>query len=228
MHEEHQMEKQLRLEAERISAAYRGAPVVVIVTGDTAAGVPRTMIASTLHSEQDRLRDLLGILQTAIQIETLRHFRPAKLMDQVAKTAAQAVQAIRHLLERAGGRTRIPKLRRGTFQAELEKDGIRVDNLGSQPLLPWAAFEETVGLLIRNGGRAPRGDAQAGRLGDRKLPLDSVEGHIAHSVYGKHPGDSVLRRITPVACILIWAGVCEHAPGELILKGSDWAISEQP
>lgn len=221
MHEQHEIERQLRLEAQRISGAYRGAPVVIIVAGDADAGVPRTMTASTLHSERDRLRDLLGILQTASQIETLKHFRPTKPTDHVAEKAAHAVQAIRQKLEQAGGRARIPKITSGSFMAILEKEGIRVDNLGSQPMLPWAVFNEAVRLLIRNGGRAPRGDALAGRLGDRKLPLDSVEGHVAHSVYGKRTGDSTTRRITPIACILIWAGICEHAPGELILKSPD-------
>ena len=221
MHEKHRIEKQLRGEAERISASYGGAPVIVILAGSAEADVSRTMIASTLHDQGDRLRDLLGILQTAIQIETLKHFRPPKARDQSASEGAQAVEAIRHKLEQAGRRARIPKIRSGTFGADLQEDGIRVDNLGSQPFLPWAVFDETVRLLIRSNGRAPRGDALAGKLGGKKLPLDSVEGHIAHSFYGKRPGDSVFRRITPIACILIWAGICEHAPGELVLKVSD-------
>ena len=55
------------------------------------------------------------------------------------------------------------------------------------------------------------------KLGDNGLSLDSVEGHIAATVYRQQVGDSVFRRITPVACILIWAGVCRHSPGELVL-----------
>jgi hypothetical protein len=93
-----------------------------------------------------------------------------------------------------------------------------VNNLGSQPFLPWAVFEETVKLLIRNGGRAERGSALGGRLGERELPLDSVEGHIAHTVYGKQVGETVFRRVVPVAAILVWAGICEAVPGELVLK----------
>ena len=46
----------------------------------------------------------------------------------------------------------------------------------------------------------------------------SAEGHIALVVYGKQPSNSVFRRITPIACILIWAGICADAPGELILR----------
>jgi len=55
------------------------------------------------------------------------------------------------------------------------------------------------------------------KLGESGLSLDSIEGHIAHIVYGKTEGDTILRRITPFACILIWAGVCKAEPGELVL-----------
>ena len=71
--------------------------------------------------------------------------------------------------------------------------------------------------MIRNNGTAMRGDAMNAKLGDEGLPLDSVEGHIAHVVYGKKIGDSVFRRITPIACILVWSGICESKPMKLVL-----------
>ena len=55
------------------------------------------------------------------------------------------------------------------------------------------------------------------RLGDQNLSLDSIEGHIAHVVYGKQVGESVFRRITPISCILIWTGLCKAEPHELVL-----------
>lgn len=71
--------------------------------------------------------------------------------------------------------------------------------------------------MIRNRGKAKRGRAMRSRLGDPDLALDSVEGHVAHVVYGKRVGEVVFRRITPIACILIWAGICEAKPNELSL-----------
>ena len=62
-----------------------------------------------------------------------------------------------------------------------------------------------------------RGNAMNARVGDEDLSLHSIEGHIAHVVYGKQIGVTVFRRITPIAGILVWAGVCEAKPGELIL-----------
>jgi len=74
MHEQEMIEKKLKLEATEISKKFGGAPVVVIVGGDTEAKIPRTMTASSIKGKDVRLRDLLGILQTSIQIESWKHF----------------------------------------------------------------------------------------------------------------------------------------------------------
>jgi len=74
MHEISQIEKQLFEDAERISQKNNGAPVAIIVGGSSEANIPRCMTASTLHGETYRLRDLIGMLHTAIQIETMKHF----------------------------------------------------------------------------------------------------------------------------------------------------------
>lgn len=75
MHERHDLEHQLKDEAGRISADLGGASVVVIAAGSSDAGLPRTMLASRMVGRDQRLRDLIGILETSIQIETLKHFR---------------------------------------------------------------------------------------------------------------------------------------------------------
>lgn len=131
----------------------------------------------------------------------------------------QVVNILKDKFGKPGQSFIIPLLKGGHFAATMTDDGIKVDNLGSQPLLPWVVFQETIRvLLIRKDGRAERGDAMGSKLGDPGLPLDSVEGHIAHVVYGKREGDTVFRRITPIVCILVWAGICETAPHELVLR----------
>ncbi|OGI50152.1 MAG: hypothetical protein A2W42_03060 [Candidatus Muproteobacteria bacterium RIFCSPHIGHO2_01_60_12] len=130
----------------------------------------------------------------------------------------QTVEIIKRRFAEIGHKETIPLLKGGHFIAELTHEGVSVDNLGNQPLLPWAVFQEAVCVLIQNDGHAERGDAMGSKLGDEGLPLDSIEGHIAQVVYGKRPGETVFRRITPIACILIWAGICEAGPHELILR----------
>jgi len=105
-----------------------------------------------------------------------------------------------------------------SFSAVMVDGGIDVSNLGNQPFLPWEVFTETVSLLIRQGGSADKGNAMGYRLGSEELPMDSVEGHVAHTVYGKQKGESVFRRITPIANILVWSGICINEPGRLSLS----------
>jgi hypothetical protein len=129
---------------------------------------------------------------------------PAKAHERQGVPALRVtpvVDTIKRRFQEAGPAARVPLLEGGSFTAEMTPDGVRVSNLGTQPLLPWAVFEETIALLSRNGGRASRGDAMNHKLGDDELSVDSVEGHIAVMVYGQVEGDSVFRRITPVACI---------------------------
>ena len=71
-HMTHERERELEEEAKRISDRF-GAPVVIVM-GDTEEGnVPRVMTAFASHPEM-RIRDVLGILETAIQYESIRHF----------------------------------------------------------------------------------------------------------------------------------------------------------
>jgi hypothetical protein len=130
----------------------------------------------------------------------------------------QVKQLIQDKFAKTGNPAQVPLIRHGTFKAILDTNGVYVDNLGNQPFLSWSVFQETIRLLIDNNGRVLRGNAMGPRLGEPELLLNSIEGHIAYIVYKKQPGDAVFRRITPIACILIWAGVCEHLPNELLLR----------
>ena len=129
-----------------------------------------------------------------------------------------AVEIIKQKFQEAGSPLNIPLQKSGQFIAKIVDGGLEVDNLSNLPFLPWNVFEQTIDLMVRKGGRAERGDAMSSRLGEEGLPLDSIEGHIAHVVYGKKEGNSIFRRISPVAAILVWAGLCDTAPGELILR----------
>jgi len=129
----------------------------------------------------------------------------------------EAVTAIRSKFSVTGSPAKVPYIRgSGSFSAELTANGIMVDNLGNQPFLPWAVFQEAICVLIRNGGRAEIDNAMNYKLGELGLLIDSTEGHIACVVYGKRERDSAFRRITPIACILIWVGICRDGLGDLI------------
>ena len=128
------------------------------------------------------------------------------------------VEMIKRKFDKPNRVVKIPLEGGRLFKATMTEDGIMVDNLGSRPLLPWIVFEEVVRLLARNGGHAENGNAITARLGEAGLSLESVEGHVAQWVYGKKVGDSVFRRIFPISAILVWAGLCNTMPHELILR----------
>lgn len=131
---------------------------------------------------------------------------------------AQAVAVISEKLTRAGDRADIPYTgKEGTFTIRRAPAGVECSNLSNYPLLTWRVFHDTVALLVRHGGRTLKGDAMSARLGEPPLPLDSVEGHIAATLYGKQVGDSVFRRIVPIAAVLVWAGMCVAETRELAL-----------
>ncbi len=116
------------------------------------------------------------------------------------------------------GSVQIPKQRGGFFLALRATQGIEVDCLATSPLLRWGVFDAIENFLLRQPDfSAPRGDAMSARLGDPELSLDSVEGRIA-LFYGYRVGESVFRRISPVANLLCWADLCTQSQGILKLK----------
>ena len=128
------------------------------------------------------------------------------------------IERIKDKFIKNGNTIEIPLLKgQKTFQAVLKEDGISVSNLASQSFLPWSVFEETIMLLNEKSGSAIKGDAMSNKLGETGLPIDSIEGRIAFKVYGKQLGQNVFRRITPIACILEWAGIVKNQSGKLVL-----------
>lgn len=127
-------------------------------------------------------------------------------------------QAIVQRLQQHGGVAQVQNQRGGSFTATLHlKHGyVHVDCLGSSPNIPLAAFDAIERLLEEKQGRALRGSAMRYQLGTDGLPLDSVEGRVAHITFNRQLGTNVLQRITPMACLLVWAGVCVHGRGVLI------------
>jgi hypothetical protein len=134
------------------------------------------------------------------------------------------VVKIKNKFDINGNPAKIPLMNENkSFTARSEEEGIYVDNLGNQPLLPWRIFSEAINCLKENGGQVKKGNAMDSRLGDSNLDLNTMEGYIANKVYGCKIGDSVFRRITPIASILSWAEICENTRGQIrLLPGGEF------
>jgi hypothetical protein len=82
--------------------------------------------------------------------------------------------------------------------------------------LGWEAFDAAVEVVINNGGKAKKGNAQSGaKLGTVKLMLNSVEGYIAHKVHGVQEGETAFSAGFVICAILDWAGICRNEKGYL-------------
>lgn len=131
--------------------------------------------------------------------------------------AIAAVEQIRRKFKACESPVRIAVNGVPAFSAVLINGGIEVDNLQAHNFLHWTVFREALSVLARKDGRARLGDAEQARLGDPALPLDSIEGHIAHVVYGRGVGDPVFARVKSLAAILVWAGICKLEGDRLVL-----------
>jgi hypothetical protein len=96
--------------------------------------------------------------------------------------------------------------------------GLNLTALGNEGFIPIDVFTAVISLLSLSSGHfAKNGNAMGSRLGSEELPFNSIEGHVARIVYGKNEGVAILKRITPIAGILVWAGICER----ISQKGSE-------
>ena len=119
-----------------------------------------------------------------------------------------------------GKSSAVIKKQGGTFVAEVTSEGILAPiALKGNPLLTWDVFNAVEELLINSDSHTVMlGDCMGPKLGSRELPMDSLEGHVASKVYGQESGDSVFRRSSVIANILVWAEICERPRGKLKLK----------
>jgi hypothetical protein len=134
-------------------------------------------------------------------------------------TENDAIKKIMHFFAENGNRYSYVNKKEKQVDCKCLSEGIEVTCLADNAhknFLPWGVFWHAVHIMHLNGGVASRGDASE-RLGSEALPFSSVEGHVAHVVYGKQREDSVFRRISPIAHILIATGVCVNQDGALQL-----------
>ncbi|MBE5821277.1 MAG: hypothetical protein E7311_01640 [Clostridiales bacterium] len=89
---------------------------------------------------------------------------------------------------------------------------------GEEKVLPWNAFFATVDILKENEGKAIKGDATKGKLGCKELPLDSVEGYVAATVYGKKKRQTVEKNVSQIGALLEWTDIAKNGRGYLELK----------
>jgi hypothetical protein len=81
------------------------------------------------------------------------------MTSEAVSGVGKVEQAIRRRFAQTGSPAGVPMRTGGPLVATLLPYGVSVDNLASQPHLPWQVFEEAVRFIGQQGGTDLRGNA---------------------------------------------------------------------
>ena len=76
---------ELTAKAREVSGTLNGAPVVIVVGGSTTHDVPATAAgwANLVEGREGRFRDVVGLLQSAVEIESFIHYMEDPLFQDL-------------------------------------------------------------------------------------------------------------------------------------------------
>ena len=132
-------------------------------------------------------------------------------------TSTLASEIIKAKLKAHGGHITVYTARGLPCEIYAESDGTTFtsDKLPVKPAYDYKVFDDIVELLIKQGGRAKKGNGRNYKLGEPGCEENTVVGTIAlHR--GRTIGD-VFDPVFVMAAILEWAGIAKNGRGELIL-----------
>jgi hypothetical protein len=132
----------------------------------------------------------------------------------INETDSLIVKKIKEKLNESGGKAIIPLLNGGSCDIGFDKNGkgLITSKLPKEQSV-WEAFDAAVEVVLKNNGRIIKGNARNGKLGSDHLPIDSLEGYIAHKVHGVQIGGSALGPGFVIAAVLDWAEICHNERG---------------
>ncbi|MBY0147750.1 DUF2089 family protein [Neobacillus niacini] len=140
---------------------------------------------------------------------------------QIEHTDSPVIAQIKEKLNACGGKATIKLLQGDDCEIWYDANGKGLVSPKIPPAnqLCWQAFDAAVQLVIQNGGKAAKGKARSGaKLGSNDLPIDSVEGYIAHKVHGVQEGETAFGPGFVIAAVLDWANICNNIRGFLSIK----------
>ena len=141
----------------------------------------------------------------------------------ITENDSLVVKRIKTKLNDSGGITSIPLYSGDLCEIGFDPNGkgLVSNKIPVPNQLLWEVFDAAVEVVIQNGGKAMKGKARSGaKLGSDDLPLDSVEGYIAHKVHGAELGETAFGPGFVIAAILDWAEICHNERGFLSIEPS--------
>lgn len=138
-------------------------------------------------------------------------------VDYTSKSASEMIKA---KLKEHGGHVTVFTARGLPCEIYAEPDGTTFisDKLPVKPAYKYEVFDAIVDLLIKQGGRARKGNGRNYKLGEPGCEENTVVGTVALCRdHDRKIGDSVFDPVFVLAAVLEWAGIVINGRGELIL-----------
>ena len=137
-------------------------------------------------------------------------------------TSTKASEIIKAKLVQNGGKVIVHTARGLPCEVRAASDGISFisDKLPVKPPYRFDVFDTVVELLLKQNGRARKGNGRNYKLGDENCDDTTVVGYIAKHYAHKNDGDSVYDPVFVLAAVLEWADIARNERGELVLTTS--------
>ncbi len=129
------------------------------------------------------------------------------------------IKRIKDKLNMSGGTATINLITAGNkAKIWFDKDGngLECDKIPVANQLTWDAFIAAYNIAVAQDGELYKGYARAGKLGSEKLPMNSLEGYIAHEVHGIAMGESAYSPGFVIAAVLDWVGIFVNKRGSTL------------
>lgn len=163
-----------------------------------------------------KLDELLAALNLSEGVEKVMPKEIDVSRMNVDYASSLASEIIKAKLKAHGGHVTVYTVRGLPCEVYAEPDGMTFssDKLPFKP--DYKVFDDIVDLLVRQGGRARKGNGRNHKLGEPGCEENTVVGTIALHC-GRTIGESVFDPVFVMAAILEWAGIAKNGRGELIL-----------
>ena len=137
-------------------------------------------------------------------------------------TSTKASEIIKTKLKKNGGRVIVHTARGLPCEICVTPDGtsFESDKLPIKPPYRFDVFDMVVELLLKQNGRAKKGNGRNYRLGEENCDDTTVVGYIAKHYSHKVDGASVFDPVFVLAAVLEWADIAKNERGELVLTAS--------
>ena len=138
------------------------------------------------------------------------------------QSSTKASEIIKAKLKENGGRVIVYTARGLPCEICVAADGVSFesDKLPIKPPYRFTVFDTIVELLLKQNGRARKGNGRNYKLGEENCDDTTVVGYIAKHYAHKEEGSSVFDPVFVLAAVLEWADIAKNERGELVLTAS--------